>query len=92
MTLIAFCVAVTLGVAWELFEFTMDRSFGLSMQKSGRPDTMGDLAADVVGAATGAGVGALYLSGRKIGLATHALEQFVRLNARLFSKRHRRRK
>ncbi len=87
LTLIAACIAVTFGVLWEVFEFAMDRTFGLSMQKSGLPDTMGDLVADFVGSILGALSGALYLTGRKLGLATALIGQFVRINRRHFRKR-----
>ena len=52
----AFCFAITIGVFWEFFEYTMDRVFGLNMQKFRMPgqdglvDTMGDLFVDAVGA------------------------------------------
>ncbi|SFI28877.1 hypothetical protein SAMN04488095_0397 [Jannaschia pohangensis] len=87
LTLIAACVAITLGVLWELFEFTMDSVFGLRMQKSGLADTMGDLWADLVGATLGALTGAVYLTGRKLGFATTLMSQFVRINGRFFRKR-----
>ncbi|MEM7644018.1 MAG: hypothetical protein AAF366_16050, partial [Pseudomonadota bacterium] len=87
LTLIAACIAITFGVLWELFEFAMDRAFGLSMQKSGLPDTMGDLLADLIGSILGALTGALYLTGRKLGLATALIGQFVRINRRHFRKR-----
>lgn len=87
LTLIAVCVAVTLGVMWELFEFAMDQMFGLSMQKSGLADTMGDLVADLAGSILGGLIGALYLTGTRAGFATALLGQFVRINARLFRRR-----
>ncbi|WP_055085808.1 hypothetical protein [Jannaschia donghaensis] len=89
MALIAVCVAVTLGVTWEIFEFVVDRTFDTNMQVSSLTDTMEDLIADMAGAVVGAGIGALYLRGHRLGLATRLLEQFVRLNARLFRKRGR---
>ncbi len=52
----AFCFAMTIGVLWEVFEFSMDRLFGLQMQKpmfgdpSGLTDTMWDLIVDGIGA------------------------------------------
>lgn len=49
-----FCFALAAGTVWELFEFAMDRLFGLHMQKGGLNDTMVDLA--------GAGGGALVVS------------------------------
>ncbi|MFB1025068.1 MAG: hypothetical protein QMC33_06980, partial [Octadecabacter sp.] len=46
---ITFCVAMTIGATWEIFEYTMDASFGLNMQKSGLDDTMGDLIVNGIG-------------------------------------------
>lgn len=33
MSIVAFCFSMTVGVIWEFFEFSMDRFFGLDMQK-----------------------------------------------------------
>ena len=33
MAVVAFCFSMTVGVVWELFEFSMDMLFGLDMQK-----------------------------------------------------------
>ena len=33
VSLVAFCFSMTMGVAWEFFEYGMDRYFGLDMQK-----------------------------------------------------------
>lgn len=33
VSLVAFCFSMTIGVAWEFFEYGMDRYFGLDMQK-----------------------------------------------------------
>ena len=60
----AFCFAVTIGTAWEIFEFFMDQTFGFNMQKSGLMDTMGDLIVDAVGAFIGAATGFGYLKGQ----------------------------
>ncbi|NIQ16387.1 MAG: hypothetical protein GTO02_18945, partial [Candidatus Dadabacteria bacterium] len=56
MALFAFVFALAFGVIWEMFEFSMDQLFGLSMQKpmfndpSGLTDTMWDLIVDTLGA------------------------------------------
>jgi hypothetical protein len=53
----AFTFAVACGALWEIFEFAMDQSFGMRMQKpsendpSGLTDTMWDLIVDTLGAA-----------------------------------------
>lgn len=33
LAIISFCFSMTIGVLWEFYEFTMDRMFGLDMQK-----------------------------------------------------------
>ncbi|MGI3171547.1 hypothetical protein ACRARG_20560 [Pseudooceanicola sp. C21-150M6] len=83
----AFCFAVAIGAIWEIFEFTMDQTFGTNMQKSGLMDTMGDLIVDCVGAVLGAGVGFAYLKGQQLGGLTATIEYFVSRNPRFFSKR-----
>lgn len=83
---IAACLAIAAGTVWELFEFGMDQAFGLSMQKSGLPDTMGDLAVNALGALIGGASGALYLAGRGRGLGARLIAQFVRLNGRHFGR------
>lgn len=68
--LLAFTFAVAIGALWEIFEFAMDQTFGLNMQKSGLNDTMSDLMVDCVGAAIGASAGYAYLKwGGRRGLA-----------------------
>lgn len=63
----AFCYGITIGVIWEIFEFGMDVTFGLNMQKSGLADTMYDLMVNAFGAAVGAAAGFFYLKGRWFG-------------------------
>jgi hypothetical protein len=61
LALFSFSFAIAIGVVWEIFEFFMDTSFGLNMQKSGLVDTMSDLIIDSVGAIVASGVGYFYL-------------------------------
>lgn len=86
LALIAFSMAMTVGAVWEIFEFGMDQMFGLSMQKSGLLDTMGDLIVDALGAALAAISGYLYLGGRNRGPLSGAISNFVALNKRLYRK------
>lgn len=83
----AFCFATTIGVLWEVFEFWMDQTFGLNMQKSGLYDTMGDLMVDMVGAGLGAASGYAYLKGLQYGGLTGIIDEFVRRNPRFFQRR-----
>ncbi|KJZ17970.1 hypothetical protein [Loktanella sp. S4079] len=82
----AFCVAITVGATWEIFEFLMDLSFGLNMQKSGLQDTMGDLIVDMIGALIGAMSGFLYLKDSRKGVTTILLHQFIAMNKSLYRK------
>ncbi len=86
LSLIAFSFAVTIGAVWEIFEFGMDQTFGLNMQKSGLVDTMTDLVVDAAGAGTAALVGFLYFKGREIGGFSALLAEFLRLNRKLFRR------
>lgn len=83
----AFCFAITIGAVWEIFEFGMDQLFGLNMQKSGLMDTMGDMIVNVIGAAIGAYSGYVYHVGVR-NVMTRMIDQFVRLNRRLFRRSH----
>ncbi len=50
----AFAFAAMVGALWELMEFSLDALLGTNTQRSGLPDTMGDQAANVLGATIGA--------------------------------------
>ncbi|MFP4275745.1 MAG: hypothetical protein ACLFRU_12035 [Paracoccaceae bacterium] len=86
LSTIAVCFAVTVGVLWEIFEFTMDQTFGLNMQKSGLMDTMTDLIVNLLGAIAGAATGFVYLKKREPDGRTRMIHEFVRLNRSLFRK------
>ncbi len=86
LTAIAFACAVTIGTGWEIFEFLMDITFGLNMQKSGLNDTMLDLIIDAIGAAIGSGFGYLYLRGRESGLPSRLIRDFISRNRHLYRR------
>jgi len=77
IAIFAFCFAVTIGVIWEIYEFTVDSVAGLNMQKYilengemliGREallDTMKDLIVDVLGAAAISIVGYVSMKNKK---------------------------
>jgi hypothetical protein len=79
-----FCFAVTLGVLWEIFEFSMDWFGGFNMQKSGRVDTMTDLIVDSTGAMVAATVGYGYVKNGSSSIADRIVRRFVAKNPRLF--------
>ena len=73
----AFCFAVTLGVVWEIYEFSADYIMGTNMQKFGTEagelflgqaalmDTMKDLIVDTIGAFVISVIGYVSLKHRK---------------------------
>ncbi|XLQ20380.1 MAG: hypothetical protein ACKUBY_01190 [Candidatus Moraniibacteriota bacterium] len=52
IALFAVCFSMSIGVVWEIFEYTMDSAFGTNMQKSGLVDTMQDLIVCTIGSVT----------------------------------------
>lgn len=83
----SFCFAVAIGAIWEIFEFAMDQSFGLNMQKSGLVDTMWDLIVDSLGALLTSFVGYFYLRGKKTPLFHRLFSKFRGENPRYFKHR-----
>ncbi|MGC8203503.1 hypothetical protein ACP2AV_12460 [Aliiroseovarius sp. PTFE2010] len=88
--LFAFCFAMAIGALWEIFEFAMDQTFGMNMQKSGLPDTMKDLIVDAVGALIGATAGVVYLIRQRGTPFSGTLREFIARNNRFFDKSNRR--
>jgi hypothetical protein len=86
LAFMAFCFAIFIGTAWEVFEFAMDRLFGFNMQKSGLQDTMGDLIVNMAGAVVAAATGFAYLKGRARGGLAALIDEFVRTNPRFFRR------
>jgi hypothetical protein len=83
---ITFCVAMTIGATWEVFEYTMDASFGLNMQKSGLDDTMGDLIVNGLGGLTASLTGYIYLTRDSEGWIGRRLSQFIKINRKFYQK------
>ncbi|HBI18533.1 MAG TPA: hypothetical protein DDY79_04255 [Brevundimonas sp.] len=81
-----FCFAVTIGAAWEIWEFFLDQTFGMNTQKSGLIDTMWDLIVDCLGAAVGAIAGYIHLKGWRGGPLAGMIRDFVERNRRFFGK------
>jgi hypothetical protein len=81
--------AVTLGVAWEIFEFAVDRVWPhLNMQSNGTGvvDTMIDLIVDAAGAVIVALMGYAYLKTGRYSFIGDVVRKFVRKNPRLLGK------
>ena len=83
---ITFCVAMTMGAIWEVFEYGMDIVFGLNMQKSGLDDTMGDLIVNAMGSLCASLIGYVYLVRNTAGWFGQALSQFIRINRTFYQK------
>ncbi|MBV1881915.1 MAG: hypothetical protein KUG82_09795 [Pseudomonadales bacterium] len=86
MALVSFSFSITMGVAWEVFEFTLDQSFGLNMQKSGLVDTMWDLIVVCIGALCVSGFGYSYLKFGYRSFASQWFEDFVENNPHIFNE------
>lgn len=89
---LSFCLAITVGTLWEVFEYAMDSLFGYNMQKSGLDDTMGDLIVNAFGAALAALGGVVYLSGERRLRIVGAFDAFIAANRPRFGKLMHRRK
>lgn len=92
VALFAFTFALAIGGLWEIFEFAMDRTFGLNMQKpmpgdpSGLTDTMWDLIVNLAGAAIVSLAGWFYIRQSRRRHVDTWIARFIRRN-RLWSRR-----
>lgn len=82
----SFCFAVAIGSIWEIFEFSMDRFFGLNMQKSGLQDTMGDVIVNASSALMIATVGYIYIKRGYTFLFKRLVNKFLTANPQLTRK------
>ncbi len=80
----SFGFAITLGTLWEIFEFSMDWSFSINMQKSGLVDTMTDLMVNATGSFVAAFIGYHYVKGGDSLLADRLVKHFLDKNPKLF--------
>lgn len=80
------CFAISIGAVWEIFEYAMDQTFGMSMQKSGLQDTMWDLIVDAVGGVIGSGAGVIYLIRDSDAPFALFFRDVITRNKRLFAK------
>ncbi len=90
MALFAFLFAVTVGTLWEIFEFSMDRIVGTTMQKSmlgdpsGLTDTMWDMIVNALGALTISALGGWYMKRQERSFIEAWIRRFIERNPRLF--------
>jgi len=90
VAMFAFLFAVAIGTLWEIFEFTMDKSFGMRMQKpmlgdpSGLTDSMWDLIVDTLGAFAISSLGWWYMRRGTASFIESWIQKFIERNPRLF--------
>lgn len=93
VALFAFTFAMAVGALWEVFEFAMDQTFGLQMQKprlgdpSGLTDTMWDLSFDTMGALLISAFGWWYMINDERSFIETWIRKFNAYNRRLFASR-----
>ena len=80
----SFGFAITVGTLWEIFEFSMDWSFKINMQKSGLVDTMTDLMVNATGSFVAALIGYHYVKDGDSLLADRLVKHFIAKNPKLF--------
>lgn len=86
VALFAFAFAISIGTLWELFEFAMDRTFGLVMQKpmsgdpSGLTDTMWDMLVNAFSALVVSLAGWRYVRRSRIRRVDTLVARFIRRN------------
>jgi hypothetical protein len=92
VALFAFLFAVSVGTLWEIFEFAMDRFFGMNMQKprggdpSGLTDTMWDLFVDMLGALAISVYGWWYMHYPEKSFIERWIDKFIARNPGLFKR------
>lgn len=92
IALFAFLFAVSIGTIWEIFEFFMDRIFGLNMQKqmfndpSGLTDTMWDMIVNAVGAFLISFTGWRYIKKRRHFFIKSLIQKFIEKNPSWFRR------
>ena len=90
VALFAFFFALGIGGLWEIFEFAMDRTFGMTMQKptpgdpSGLTDTMQDLIINAAGAAMVSFAGWRYFRRARTSYVDSWARRFIERNPQLF--------
>lgn len=93
VALFAFTFAMAVGALWEVFEFAMDQTFGLQMQKprlgdpSGLTDTMWDLSFDAMGALLISAFGWWYMINDERSFIETWIRKFNAYNRRPFTNR-----
>src|SRR3989338_1161888 len=83
IALFSFSLAAAIGGVWEIFEFIMDQTFGLNMQKSGLMDTMWDIIVNNVGALVTSVIGYIYLRVGEAPVVSNIVRRFKKDNPKI---------
>lgn len=86
IALFSFSLAAAIGGVWEIFEFIMDQTFGLNMQKSGLMDTMWDIIVNNAGALITSIIGYIYLRVGEAPVMGSIVRRFKKENPALVKK------
>lgn len=78
--------AVSIGAFWEIFEFFVDKSFGMAMQDGGLDDTMWDLILDTSGSLFISLLGYAYLKYNQKSFLVRWITRFIERNPQIFKK------
>ena len=87
IAMFSFSFGLAIGTMWEIFEFTLDNSLGINLQKSGLKDTMWDLIIDGAGALIASFTGYLYLKRERVGVFGKLVKDFKKENPKLFKRK-----
>jgi len=93
VALFAFLFSLSVGTLWEIFEFVMDQTIGLTMQKpmlgdpSGLTDTVWDLIVDAAAAAAISVAGWRYMKTSRRRYVDTLVARFIRRNQQLKRQR-----
>jgi len=87
IAMFSFSFGLAIGTMWEIFEFTLDNSLGINLQKSGLKDTMWDLIIDGAGALIASFTGYLYLKRERGGFFGKLVKDFKKENPKLFKRK-----
>lgn len=84
LAILAFAFAMMVGAIWELMEFSLDATLGTVTQRSGLPDTMGDMAVNMMGALTGAIVAHAHVARGALWPLAGLLADFMDMNPTIY--------
>jgi hypothetical protein len=85
-TIFAFSFSMLFGTFWEIFEYLMDISFGLKMQKSGLVDTMEDLIVCLAGSLIPCMIYVYDVKNKKNSFIVRMITRFVEKNKKSENK------